>query len=68
MAEKSHHGEVEELKSNYYSWLLESGQEEKAAEIKEEEGDYVTAIQLYLKGGIPARAANVVYNTNVSYP
>jgi intraflagellar transport protein 172 len=21
-----------------------------------------------LKGGIPARAANVVYNTNVSYP
>ena len=47
---------------------MESGQEEKAAEIKEEEGDYTTAIQLYLKGGIPARAANVVYNTNVSYP
>lgn len=26
------------------------------------------AINLYLKGGIPARAANVVYNSNVSFP
>jgi intraflagellar transport protein 172 len=26
VAEKSHHGEVEELKSNYYTWLLDSGQ------------------------------------------
>lgn len=26
------------------------------------------AIQLYLKGGIPARAANVVYNCNASFP
>jgi intraflagellar transport protein 172 len=23
---------------------------------------------LYLKGGIPARAANVVYSSNVSFP
>ncbi len=56
------------MKKNYYTWLLETAQEEKAAEIKEEEGDYNTAIQLYLKGGIPARAANVVYNSNVSFP
>lgn len=67
-AEKYKHPDVEELKKNYYNWLLETGQEEKAAEIKEEEGDYNTAINLYLKGGIPARAANVVYNSNVSFP
>jgi intraflagellar transport protein 172 len=48
--------------------LIETNQEEKAAEIKEEEGDYNTAINLYLKGGIPAKAANVVYNSNVSFP
>ena len=59
---------MEELKKNYYNWLLETGQEEKAAEIKEEEGDYNLAITLYLKGGIPAKAANIVYNSNVSFP
>lgn len=26
------------------------------------------AIQLYLKGGMPSRAANVVYNCNASFP
>ena len=67
-AEKGRHPDVEELKKNYYNWLLETGQEEKAGEIKEEEGDYNTAIALYLKGGIPAKAANVVYNSNVSFP
>lgn len=47
---------------------METGQEEKAGEIKENEGDYNNAIQLYLKGGIPAKAANVVYNCNSSFP
>ena len=32
-------------------------QEEKAAKIKEKEGDIDAAIQLYLQGGLPARAA-----------
>ena len=31
IAEKKDHPDVEELKKNYYSWLLETGQEEKAA-------------------------------------
>ena len=35
-------------------------QEEKAAELKERDGDLVTAIHLYLKGGLAARAASVV--------
>lgn len=36
--------------------------------MKEREGDYVTAIQLYLKGGLPAKAANCVSTYNVSIP
>jgi intraflagellar transport protein 172 len=37
------------------------------AEVKENEGDFIGAINLYLKGGLPARAANVVFNYNISY-
>jgi len=40
-------------------WLLETGQEEKAGAVKEQQGDYMGAISLYLKGGLPARAAQV---------
>lgn len=39
IAEKRNHPEVNELKKNYYDWLLETKQEEKAAELKEKEGD-----------------------------
>lgn len=68
IAEKKKHSDVAELKENYFVWLLKTGQEEKAAEVKENEGEYVNAIQLYLKGGLPARAASVVYNYQESFP
>ena len=60
VAEQRLHPEVATLKANYFTWLTETGQEEKAAELKERDGDLVTAIHLYLKGGLPARAASVV--------
>ena len=44
----------------YFSWLRETGQFEKAGEVREREGKYLEAIDLYLRGGTPARAANVV--------
>ena len=68
IAEKFKHQDVREFKDNYFQWLLETNQEAKAAEVKEREGDYVTAIQLYLKGGLPAKAANCVSTYNVSIP
>ena len=52
--------QVATLKANYFQWLTETGQEEKAAELKEREGDLVASIYLFLKGGLPARAAAVV--------
>lgn len=60
VAEQRQHPEVSTLKSNYLQWLTETGQEEKAAELKEKEGDLVTAVHLFLKGGLPARAAAIV--------
>jgi intraflagellar transport protein 172 len=68
VAERKNHPDVKELKSNYFQWLLDTNQEGKAAEVKEEEGDYIYSIQLYLKGGLPAKAANVVFTYNMSFP
>ena len=53
------------MKSDYFGYLRDSGQEETAAELKAQEGDYVTAINLYLKGGYPARAASIVKQHDV---
>ena len=60
VAEQRQHPEVATLKSNYFKWLTQTGQEEKAAEQMEREHDLVSAIHLFLKGGLPARAAAVV--------
>lgn len=68
IAEKKNHPDVKEFKENYYTWLLQTNQEAKAAEVKEKEGDYITAISLYLKGALPAKAANVVTSTNIGVP
>lgn len=59
VAETHHHEESESLKNNYYQWLLETGQDAEAGEVKECEGDYLTAMSLYLKGSIPSKAAQV---------
>lgn len=57
--------DVEDMKRTYYDWLIETAQEEKAAQLKENAGDYNAAIRLYLQGGVPARAAQVAQTHNV---
>ncbi|XP_030627149.1 intraflagellar transport protein 172 homolog [Chanos chanos] len=54
------HPELENLRRSYYAWLMETNQNEKAGEVKETEGDYIGAINLYLKAGLPAKAARLV--------
>ena len=68
IAEKKNHPLVRDFKENYYEWLLDTNQESKAAEVKEREGDYSTAITLYLKGNLPAKASNIVTNYSVGVP
>ncbi|CAD7702008.1 unnamed protein product [Ostreobium quekettii] len=67
VAECHHHEETDSLKRSYYQWLLDSGQEAEAAGVREAEGDYLTAISLYLKGCLPARAAEVVLAHDAAY-
>lgn len=54
------HPELDSLRQNYYQWLMETGQEEKAGELKENERDFHAAINLYMKAAMPARAARLV--------
>ena len=45
---------------------MDTHQEGKAAEVKEQEGDDMAAINLYMKAGLAARAARVVSSRDVS--
>merc|ERR1719331_2672953 len=67
LAERKNHPKVMHLKNFYLQWLLSTQQEEKAGELQEQEGDYVRAIELYLRGGMAAKAASVVQRHNSNY-
>lgn len=56
------HPEVDSLRRSYSAWLIETKQNEKAGEMKESEGDYVGAVNFYLKAGLPAKAAWLAMN------
>lgn len=57
---------AQEKKQKYIDWLVASKQEDKAARMYENDGQYVKAINLYLQGGFPASAANVVTKYGVT--
>ncbi len=46
VAEATRHPDAEGLKQRHYKWLLETGQEETAGNVKEREGDFLGAISL----------------------
>lgn len=68
IAESKNRPETDELKTSYFQWLLETSQEEKAAQLKEQAGEIETAIRLYLQGGLPARAAALAQNPDYPQP
>nr|XP_032825685.1 intraflagellar transport protein 172 homolog [Petromyzon marinus] len=59
VAEAKGHPELESLRRSYVKWLTVSGQDGRAAEVRESEGDAVGAVGLYLQAGLPAAAARV---------
>jgi len=68
VAEAYHHPDTEQRKEQYFQWLRSTQQEEKAAELLERERRYPEAVQLYLEGGLPARAAHVISTHGVAVP
>lgn len=55
------------LKETYFQWLLDTGQEETAGELREREGDYLGAVNLYMKGGLATRAAKLMATHSVRH-
>ncbi|XP_060165824.1 intraflagellar transport protein 172 homolog isoform X5 [Globicephala melas] len=60
VAEAKGHPALEKLRQGYYQWLMDTQQEERAGELQESQGDGLAAISLYLKAGLPAKAARLV--------
>lgn len=60
VSEARRHDGLDELKASYNTYLMETKQDEKAGELKEREGDLQSALNFYMKAGLPARAANLV--------
>ena len=60
VAESHGHPNAARMRKEFYSYLLKSGQEDKAAQLKEQDDDLLSAIDLYIKGGFPAKAYNIV--------
>uniref|UniRef100_F6S4V7 Intraflagellar transport protein 172 homolog n=1 Tax=Ornithorhynchus anatinus TaxID=9258 RepID=F6S4V7_ORNAN len=59
VAEAKGHPALEKLRRGYYKWLMETQQEEQAGELQESQGDGLAAVSLYLKAGLPAKAARL---------
>lgn len=68
VAEQVKHPDTQEMRRAYFQYLLDTNQEAQAAALKEKELDFNQAINLYLKGGMPAKAANVVLENNIRSP
>lgn len=62
VAEAKGHPMLDKLRRGYYQWLLDTQQEEKAGEVQEGQGDYLAAVSLYLRAGLPAKAARLAMN------
>jgi intraflagellar transport protein 172 len=64
VADQRNHPDAAEMRQSYFDYLLSSSQEEKAAAMRESEGEHMEAIDLYLKGGRPAKAMAVINTHN----
>ncbi len=68
VAEQARHPEAQNMRRAHFNYLIETNQDDKAAALKEAERDYLEAINLYLKGGMPAKAAHVISQNDISQP
>jgi len=68
VAEQNRHPDTVEMRQAYFQYLLETNQEERAAALKVREGDFMQAINLFLKGGMPGKAAQVILENDIQNP
>ena len=59
---------AEEIRDQYMQSLLNSGQNMIAGVLKEEDGEFIEAIQLYLKASAPNKASRVIEEHKIRQP
>ena len=68
IAEERSHPDANSMRQDHFQYLLDSNQAAKAAQLKEMEGDFLQAIELYLRGGMPGRAARLIKQHGINNP
>ena len=52
--------DIPKLKEGFLKHLVDTGQEERAGAMKEQEGEYGEAINLYMRAGLPSKACSIL--------
>uniref|UniRef100_A0A0R3RLE7 WD_REPEATS_REGION domain-containing protein n=1 Tax=Elaeophora elaphi TaxID=1147741 RepID=A0A0R3RLE7_9BILA len=60
LAQARNHPDLETVKARYYRYLFDTGQDGKAAQVSECDGNLLVAIELYLKAGLVTQAARIL--------
>jgi intraflagellar transport protein 172 len=60
VAQSNHHPRLSQIRNAYFQYLVKTKQANVAGELKEKEGEYSTALRLYLSEGYPTKAADLV--------
>ena len=60
MAKENGHEDIQSLKDEFLQHLIESGQEQRAAAMKEKDGELGEAINLYMRAGLPIKACSIL--------
>lgn len=68
VAQENKHPNLHEMRRTYFQHLLDTNQHERAALLKVTESDFIQAINLFLKGGMPGKAAQVVLDHDIMQP
>lgn len=68
VAESTKHPDLFRMRQAYFQYLVDTDQYEKAGSLKVKECDFVQAINLYLKGGMPGKAAQVILENDIQQP
>ena len=52
--------DIAKLKEGFLKHLVDTGQEERAGAMKEQEGEYGESINLYMRAGLPSKACSIL--------
>ena len=68
LAERINNPNVEQIKKDYISWLLNTDQTDQAAKVYVSMNKFETAIDLYMNAGLPGKAASIILKYGIIQP